>query len=135
MKVVLDTNVVVSAFLSPAGKPASILQLVLRHDLDICFNTAILAEYEQVLSRTKFAGKIHQPAIQRFFELMRDFGIKTTCGLSQTNLPDETDRKFYDVAKAAGAILITGNKKHYPNEPFIKEPAEFMNYSASLPKD
>ena len=127
MKVVLDTNVVVSAFLSPAGKPAFILHLVLRHNLDICFDTAILAEYEQVLTRSKFAGKIHQSAIERFFELVRDFGIKTIGGVSKIKLPDETDRKFYDVAKTAGAILVTGNKKHFPDESFIKDPAEFIN--------
>ena len=125
-KVVLDTNVVVSAFLSPTGKPAAILQLILRHDLDICFDTAILAEYEQVLIRSKFAGKIHQPSIERFFELVSDFGIKIISGISQISLPDETDRKFYDAAKTANAYLITGNKKHYPDEPFIKDPAEFI---------
>ena len=127
MKVVLDTNVVVSAFLSPAGKPATILQLVLRHDLDICFNTAILAEYEQVLSRSKFAGKVHREAIQRFFGLLREFGIMIISRLSKAEMPDETDSKFYDAAKAAGAILVTGNKKHYPNEPFIKDPAELID--------
>jgi hypothetical protein len=46
--------------------------------------------------------------------------------VSQVNLPDEADRKLYDVAEAAGAILVTGNKKHYPDEPFTKDPAEFM---------
>lgn len=126
MKVVLDTNVVVSAFLSPAGKPAAILELVLRRYLNICFSTAILAEYEQVLSRSKFAGKVQLEAVQRFFGLLREFGIMTISGLSKTKMPDETDRIFYDAAKAAGAILVTGNKKHYPNEPFIKDPAEFV---------
>ena len=126
MRVVLDTNVIVSAFLSPRGKPASILQLVLGHDIDICFNTAILAEYEQVISRPKFTGKIHQASLQRFFALMYDFGINTICAPSFMSLPDETDRVFYDVAKAAGAILITGNKKHYPDEPFIMAPTDFL---------
>ena len=126
MKIVLDTNVVVSAFLSPAGKPANILQLVLRHDFDICFNTAILAEYEQVLGRSKFAGKLHQPAIRRFFELMKEFGVNIICVPSQVALPDEADRIFYDVAQAAGAVLVTGNKKHYPNETFIKDPSEYI---------
>ena len=126
MKVTLDTNVVVSAFLSPSGKPATIHRLVLQHDLDICFDTAILAEYEQVLKRVKFTGKVHAPAIQRFFELMYDFGINTVRTPSDICLPNETDRKFYDVAKTAGAILITGNKKHYPNEPFIQDPTEFL---------
>ena len=126
MKVVLDTNVVVSAFLSPTGKPAAILQLVLRRDLDICLNTAMLAEYEQVLCRSKFAGKINQPAIQRFFDLLHGMGSNIICSPSGINLPDEADRKFYDVAKAANATLITGNKKHYPSKPFIQDPSEFL---------
>jgi hypothetical protein len=41
-------------------------------------------------------------------------------------MPDETDRKFYDVASACGALLITGNLKHYPSEPFIISPAGFL---------
>lgn len=27
---------------------------------------------------------------------------------------DESDKKFYEVAKSSGAVLITGNLKHYP---------------------
>ena len=126
MKVVLDTNVIVSAFLSPAGKPAAILQLVLRHDIDICFDTAILAEYEQVLGRDKFAGKVHQTSLSRFFELMYDIGTRVIRIPGHNNMPDEADRKFYDAAKTAGAILITGNKKHYPDESFIQSPVEFL---------
>ena len=126
MKVVLDTNVIISAFLSPSGKPVVILQLVLHHQLKIYFNTAILAEYEEVLGRSKFAGKVYQPALKRFFDLIYKFGNKVECIPSKIPMPDETDRKFYDVAKAAGAIIITGNAKHYPEESFIKEPAEFL---------
>ena len=126
IKVVLDTNVIVSAFLTPAGKPASVLQSVLRHDLEICFDAAILSEYEEVLKRPKFAGSVHQPSIERFIELLGGIGIKTTCIPSNFHLLDEKDRKFYDVAVAAGAFLITGNKRHFPNESFIFEPAEFL---------
>ena len=126
MKVVLDTNVIVSAFLSPGGKPAAILQMVLRRDLDICFDTAILAEYEQVLGRDMFAGRLHEPSLRRFFDLLYDFGISVTCVPSHVSLPDEADRKFYDVATKAGAVLITGNKKHYPDEPLIQSPTEFL---------
>jgi len=39
---------------------------------------------------------------------------------------DETDRKFYDAAKGSGAYLITGNKRHYPIEPVIVTPADFL---------
>ena len=126
VKIVLDTNVIVSAFLTPAGKPASILQSVLRHDLEICFDAAILSEYEEVLNRPKFANSVHRLSIERFIELLSSIGIKTTCTPSQFHLPDEKDRKFYDVAVAADAFLITGNKRHFPNENFIFDPAEFL---------
>jgi predicted nucleic acid-binding protein len=41
-------------------------------------------------------------------------------------MTDETDRKFFDVAKACEAVLITGNRKHYPQDPLIITPAEFV---------
>ncbi|MDR0999885.1 MAG: putative toxin-antitoxin system toxin component, PIN family [Clostridiales bacterium] len=126
MRAVLDTNVVVSAFLSPVGKPAVILQLVLRGDIDVSFNTAILTEYEQVLVRSKFAGKIHQRDIQRFFEIMYDIGNNIISIPSNIDMPDETDRKFYGTAKSCGAYLITGNTRHYPVESFIVTPAQFL---------
>ena len=125
-KVVLDTNVVVSAFLVPQGKPAAILQLALQHHFDICYNAAIIAEYEQVLCRDRFAGKIHQPEIMRFFEIFCGIGIRTIGEPSNVHMPDESDRQFYDAAKTADAYLITGNTKHYPDEPFILTPAEFI---------
>ncbi len=132
MKVVLDTNVVVSAFLSPGGKPAAIVELVFRGDLQPCFNTAILAEYEQVLYRSKFAMKIPARAIARFFEVLNSIGLYVIATPSVDKLPDETDRRFYDVAKACGACLVTGNKKHFPDEAFILSPAELINKLSSL---
>jgi len=129
MRVVLDTNVIVSAFLSPAGNCAVILQQALREDTDVelCFNTAILAEYEEVLCRSKFAGRIHQGALARFFDILHKIGRNVNVMPSQIPLPDETDRKFYDVARAEDAYLVTGNAKHYPIELFIVEPAELVS--------
>ena len=125
-KIVLDTNVIISAFLTPAGKPATILQLAVQGDFDLYFNTAILVEYEQVLGRSKFADSVNKQRIERFFEIIHSIGTNIICSPGNTDLSHEADRKFYDVAKAAGAILITGNKKHYPDESFIQNPAEFF---------
>ena len=130
MRVVLDTNVIVSAFLSPEGKPAAILRMVLHDDLEICVNTAIIVEYEQVLSRLKFAERISLASIRRFFEILYEIGTKVDFIPSINDLPDEADRKFYDTAKTADATLITGNKKHYPDERFIQDPAEFLSRSS-----
>ncbi|MDR3120519.1 MAG: putative toxin-antitoxin system toxin component, PIN family [Clostridiales bacterium] len=126
IKAVLDTNVIISAFLSPTGKPAAILQLVLRGEIRIYFNTAILAEYEQVLGRSKFSEKIRQSAVRRFFEIINDIGDNIISTPSDVCFSDEADRKFYDTAKTCGACLVTGNAKHYPVEPFILSPARFL---------
>jgi putative PIN family toxin of toxin-antitoxin system len=126
MKIVLDTNVVVSAFLAPAGKPAAIIRLALRNDFDVCVDSAILAEYEEVLYRPKFAGRMSEADIRRFFQIMYDIGIVVISDPSSVGLPDESDRKFYDVYKTADATLITGNKRHYPEEKSIVTPDQFL---------
>ncbi|MCL2747081.1 MAG: hypothetical protein FWE59_00305 [Oscillospiraceae bacterium] len=87
----------------------------------------ILAEYEQVLCRSKFAEVIHTPAIRRFFDLMNEIGSNIVSTPSKIKLPDEMDRKFYDVAKTAGAVLVTGNKKHYTDKPSIISPSQFLS--------
>ena len=130
MKIVLDTNVIVSAFLSPEGKPAAILKMVLHDDLEICVNTAILVEYEQVLSRVKFSERISLASIQRFFEILFEIGTKVDYVPGDIDLPDEADRKFYDTAIAASAILVTGNRKHYPDKSFIQDPADFLSHAS-----
>jgi uncharacterized protein len=53
MRVVLDTNVLVSAFLKPRSKPAKILRLILQGNLEIIINEPILSEYQEVLTRPK----------------------------------------------------------------------------------
>jgi hypothetical protein len=47
--------------------------------------------------------------------------------VSKIALPDESDRKFYDVAKATNSLLISGNLKHFPKEPLIMSPVEYLN--------
>lgn len=51
MKIVLDTNVLVSGLLKSAGNPAAVLTLVLTGAVQICHDKRILAEYSEVLAR------------------------------------------------------------------------------------
>jgi len=124
IRVVADTNIVVSAALSPLGKSAQILDMIFDRKIQVYYNAAILAEYEDVLSRPRFNfssdKKIH------FIEGIKRVGVLTETSISDVSLPDESDRVFYDTAKARGAILITGNVRHYPNDAFILTPAEFI---------
>ena len=127
-KAAVDTNVLVSAFLSPKGKPAQILSLITEGALLLCHNQAIFDEYEDVLSRPGFVFEV-TPEERRFvLDTLKTRGLSCNALISSDfPMKDESDRKFYDVAKAAEAFLVTGNKKHYPDEPFIVIPRDFIN--------
>ena len=126
MRLVLDTNVVISAFINPGGKPSQIVRLILERKAELCYNAAILYEYENVMRRPKFANKIDSNNIVRFINLLRSFGISHEPLPSNIRLQDESDRIFYDTARGSGSFLISGNIKHYPNESFILLPADFL---------
>ena len=124
MLVVIDTNVLVSAFWSRKGAPAQILALIQNGRLTPCYDSRILAEYRRILRRPKF----------NFFE-WEIIGVLTQIesdGMSVVPCPlavpfiDEEDRKFYEVARHCNATLITGNLKHFPKDEFVISVAEFM---------
>jgi putative PIN family toxin of toxin-antitoxin system len=124
-KVVLDTNVLVSALWSEQGNPYQILEKFFRGEIVLHYNDEILDEYNEVLHRDKLGF-----SEEKVFDLLSEItsnGIYVDAPKSDIPLIDDDDRKNYDVAKACGAILVTGNKKHYPKEPFIFSPVEFLD--------
>jgi putative PIN family toxin of toxin-antitoxin system len=127
-RVVLDTNVVVSALLTPQGKTAKILDLLTGERLQAYYSTEILAEYLDVLSRPRFNFAAQDQA--SFINGMRRIGVLVEPPVSNVPFVDESDRIFYDVAKFCDAILITGNLKHYPHDSCIIRPAEFLAFFA-----
>ena len=130
MRLVIDTNVVVSAFINPDGKPSQIVKMIIGRKAELFYNSVILSEYENVMLRPKFSGKIDSSNIQRFINLLKSIGTSYCplpgTGLPQASLSDESDRIFYDTAVGSGSILISGNIKHFPKEPFIMPPADFL---------
>ena len=125
-KVVIDTNIVVSAALVKEGKPARILNLISDSDgeIQVFYSVKMMAEYKEVLSRERFhiAAKIQSGIIGA----IEKSGTLINPPASDMALPDESDRVFYDTAKESGSVLITGNMKHYPAEEFIMTPAEYL---------
>jgi putative PIN family toxin of toxin-antitoxin system len=122
--VVIDTNVLVSALMARGSVPHQIIGLIRNGALQMRYNDAILAEYRDVLSRPKFNFRAEN--IQKVVNGIIRAGIEVNAVFSAFFMPDESDRKFYDVAISADALLITGNKKHYPAEPFVLTPADFL---------
>ena len=124
IKVVLDTNILVSALWTPAGNPSTIVGLLFSNKITPCFDQGILNEYRAVLSRPRLSFSSN-----RVDELLKAFtsrGISVTVFPSSIKFVDEADRKFYDVASYCEAYLISGNIKHFPKKPFIVTPAEFL---------
>ncbi|MCL2627986.1 MAG: putative toxin-antitoxin system toxin component, PIN family [Oscillospiraceae bacterium] len=128
--VVLDTNILVSALWSKEGKPAIIIEQMFERVIKPCFNEKVIAEYVDVLYRDKFPFVENET--NDIINFIKEKGAYITGEPKETDIskdihfPDEDDRAFYDVAKLCGAVLITGNKRHYPQDPDIVTPAEFL---------
>ena len=124
MHVVLDTNILVSALWSRDGNPIKIIHLMPSGKIIPCYCNEMLNEYSTVLSRPKFG--FSQVQVATLLKNIQMYGRSYQVSRSIVPLPDESDRAFYDVAQASNAILITGNAKHFPAEPFIMTPAAFL---------
>ena len=113
IRVVLDTNVVVSAHLTEEGLEATVLLLALSGKVKLCVSEPILAEYDGVLSRKKFSLDPHR--VTRALEKIRAVGRRVRPKRTLTACPDPEDNRFLECAEAGGAdYLITGNKRHFP---------------------
>jgi len=123
-RVVLDTNILVSALLTPSGNPAKVYKLFLTGILALAYSEEILMEYRDVLHRPRL--RIPAEDADTVLDVIRQYGEQVEPIPSIDPMADEDDRIFYDTAKSAGAYLITGNKRHFPDEPFILTPAEFL---------
>jgi putative PIN family toxin of toxin-antitoxin system len=123
-KVVIDTNVFLSSRLSLLGNPAVVMKLIVEKDMELYYSPSILDEYKKVLAyeRLKFSTEHQMSAIAD----MKKIGILIEPSKSDIPMPDESDRVFYDTAKTVNAFLVTGNLKHYPEEPQIVTPARFV---------
>jgi len=124
--VVLDTNILVSALLSPFGQPARVLDLVLAGEAHLVFDDRLMAEYREVLARPKFGFRSED--VQALIDYLLAEGEPVVALPLFVTLPDSDDLPFLEVAAHANAVLITGNKAHYPAAPavMVLTPREFL---------
>ena len=126
--VVLDTNVLVSAIYRTGSNPCRIMELALGRKVKLYYSSEMMTEYKSVLYRSKY--NFSHEVLARLFDGIAENGHLTAPVPSTFAMPDENDRIFYDTAKASGSYLIAGNTKHYPTEPFVVTPAEFIDLIA-----
>ena len=114
IRVVLDTNVVVSAVLTRGGAEAHVIDLTAARKIQIYATAHILTEYQEVLRRSKFR-RISPKAIGDALELIRRIAILVDPKEKLAVSSDEDDNRFLACADAADAdYLVTGNKRHFP---------------------
>jgi uncharacterized protein len=114
MKVVLDTNVLVSGLLSPGGAPGEIVRMVVSGNLEIIYDARIICEYEEVLKRSKFG--IDHGYVDDIVSFIEHFGHPTAGIPLKSRLPDIDDEAFLEAAVSAKAdFLVTGNMGHFPS--------------------
>ncbi len=115
MRVVIDTNILVSAHIAPSGSPAQVLDAWIRKQIRLLISPAILAEYERILRRPRIASRhgLSPSEISAVIDDLRELGtiVHVT---SQLNVitQDPTDNKFIECAVDGEAEYIVSGDHH-----------------------
>lgn len=113
LRLVIDTNIVVSAALKPDGLQRTVLLLAITKPARLYVSAAIMDEYREVLARPRI--KIPKGRRQQLLHLIRDRSHTVTSARALQVTPDPDDNKFLECADAARAdYLVTGNQRHFP---------------------
>jgi putative PIN family toxin of toxin-antitoxin system len=113
LRLVLDTNVIISAALKADGLQRTVLLLALTKPARFYVSEPIIAEYREVLARAEL--RIRKGVRQQLLQLIKNGShlVKPTVRLQVARDPD--DNMFLECADAARAdYLITGNQRHFP---------------------
>ena len=124
---VIDTNVIVSALLTQNRESTTyqVVESVMNGVITPLFNSEIIDEYEEVLSRPKFG--LSADKVRSFISMFRAHGLESARLHCDESFPDIDDAVFYEVAISQdSSYLVTGNVKHFPKKAFVVSPAEMM---------
>jgi putative PIN family toxin of toxin-antitoxin system len=138
LKVVYDTNVVVSGLLSSRGIPALLLDLVFNKRVTLILSEEIFNEYVEVLGRPKFnLPKRQRNSVLRQLRKLADW-VAPDQRISVAKDPD--DNIILECAVAGRSdYLVTGNLRHFPksiSQIPILNPRQFLDiYLRSIAED
>jgi putative PIN family toxin of toxin-antitoxin system len=115
MLVVVDTNVLVSALINPAGVPARVVDEIRARTLRPAVTRQVLDEYREVLARARsgFSPAHVNSLLDDLAALALNLQVTH---LDTAKLPDPDDAPFIAVALAAACPIVTGNGRHFPPE-------------------
>ena len=108
---VIDTNVIVSGLMTPSGSSAQIIDAILNGQVKLVYDSRILKEYRDVLSRPRLKlppMKIQALLVSMHRQLLVSPRVSGIIG------PDSDDIIFIEAALATtDKTIITGNLAHF----------------------
>jgi putative PIN family toxin of toxin-antitoxin system len=127
----MDTNVLVSALITPFGNAARILDMVIRGDLRLLYDDRIISEFREVLLRPKFG--FAPGDVETLLDYFETDSVKITPSLINEPLVAKDDIPFLEEAISGKAdVLITGNRRHFQTKSKrslkIMSPEEFLKF-------
>jgi putative PIN family toxin of toxin-antitoxin system len=113
LRLVIDTNVVVSAVLKPDGLQRTVFLLATAKPARWYVTDPIMEEYSAVLARPEL--KIRKSLRLQFIQLIKNHTYSVTPSRLPQLTTDPDDNIFLECADAARAdYLVTGNQRHFP---------------------
>ena len=116
-RIILDTNVLVSAFTSAEGASRKILRQVLRGEVEALLSVPLFAEYEAVIARPETQSRCPLSAAEQgrlFDAFLSRTQLVEVYYRWRPNLRDEGDNHVLELAVAAGdAPIVTFNRRDF----------------------
>jgi uncharacterized protein len=130
-RVVLDTNVLISAILSPVGKPFVCLHWALTH-ATLLVSRELLDELESRLARPKFAKYVGEATRRAVIADLAVAAVEVKLAGTLKACRDPDDDKLLEIAFLGHAdCLVTGDRDLLVLHPFegipILSPADFVD--------
>ena len=114
IRTVLDTNVLVSAVISPTGPSAQLLELVVADQIRPYVTNAVIEEYDRVFDYERLKHLDHR-RVAVVSRLLKNTAITVKSPGRLRLSEDEADNRSYECALAAKAhYIVTGNTKDFP---------------------
>jgi uncharacterized protein len=132
LRLVIDTNVLVSAAIKPAGLQRTVFLIAISKPARLYVSRSILGEYSEVLARPEL--RIRKGLRLQLLQLIKNHGYTVVPTRQLEATTDPADNIFVECADAARAdYLVTGNQKHFPRfwkKTKVVTPREFVSLAA-----
>ena len=124
----IDTNILVSYFISKNSNPGEIINLVLDNTIVPLIHDGIIKEYDDVLFRNEFPFDPND--VTALLEQFKEKAVRLDPTPTDEYFKDLDDVIFYEITLTGrsmyDAYLVTGNDKDFPKKHFVVRPREML---------